>query len=166
MAGNFCKFTNCGHKWLFPNLRIDAWEVSPTHTHTCTLECLCTGHDSRIPCLFGSSLEPRHTSSRSFSLVTTYIVIAPHASYIVCASVHSSTSWPRVHVHVIHAHGHDGDSRGQAQRRRRRRFARSSPTTTTVNEIVGSVSANYRAVPGVHGVSLRFYLLSCTYARA
>jgi len=67
----------------------------------------------------------------------------------------------------VHAHTRDdgGDSRGQA--RRRRRLARSSPTTatTTVNEIVGSVSANYRAVPGVRGASLRSYLPPCVVAR-
>lgn len=69
----------------------------------------------------------------------------------------------------VHAHTRDGggDSRGQA--RRRRRLARSSPTTATmtVNEIVGSVSANYRAVPGVRGASLivRSYLPPCVVAR-
>lgn len=67
----------------------------------------------------------------------------------------------------VYAHTHDdgGDSRGQA--RRRRRLARSSLTTatTTVNEIVRSVSANYRAVPGVRGASLRSYPPSCVVTR-
>lgn len=68
----------------------------------------------------------------------------------------------RVHPHTC---DNGGDSRGQA--RRRRRLARSNPTTatTTVNEIVGSVSANYHAVPGVRGASLRSYPPSCIVTR-
>lgn len=117
-------------------------------------------------------LKPHRTSS---SLVTTYTVIARYRSFIVCvcalAVVHSSTSpCSRVRARArerVYAHTRDdgGDSRGQA--RRRRRLARSSSTTatTTVNEIVESVSANYRAVPGVHGASLRSYLPSCVVTR-
>lgn len=130
--------------------------------------------------LLRARLKLRRTSSRSFSLVTTYTVIARFLRCVctrmcarVCESVHSFTSpCSRVRARArerVHAHTRDGggDSRGQA--RRRRRLARSSPTTATmtVNEIVGSVSANYRAVPGVRGASLivRSYLPPCVVAR-
>lgn len=99
------------------------------------------------PCLLGCSLEPRRTHLLARSrFVTTYIIIAPLARFVSPVCIGSFIYVAMLRVTHLHAHVHDDASRGQA-RRRRRRFTRSSPTTTIVNEIVGSVSANYRVVP-------------------
>lgn len=107
-------------------------------------------------CFLGRAhLKPRRASS-SLVLVTIYQRNRA-ISFLHCVCmrvvVHSST---------LHSCTCTGARTRTHTRRRRRRFARSSPTTatTTVNEIVGSVSANYHAVPGVRGAFLRSYLPS------